>query len=325
MYMRIERVKRWQWIAISLLVGLVIGFVRNMFADEVLAGYGESMNSQAYFETAMLRRTKLPDGKDRANFDNLVIFDIKLQDPDNPTKTINTYAVAGKYYDGKPTKRKDGTMAMEWRPYFYPAPLPYKPKIPAGAPAAATAHGFVDSVETLFDKLHLKDADPPDSVLTYMRALKAANKVDFRHEWWRGRRASISLWTLGCFVGIGLIWPTVVNLVAFGRLTAPPDENAVNLRKVSSATTTTAKPAAVVTRNDMDELERMEAAMEARLKASGPHAAVASTAAAAPAPIRQLTAKELELAKTQSSEEHKEFGADKDDFYPTERHHAPKE
>lgn len=325
--MRIERVKRWQWIAISLLVGLVIGFVRSMYADEVLAGYGESMNSQAYFETAMLRHTKYPDGKDRPNFDNLVIFDIKLQDPDNPSKTINTYAVAGKYYDGKPTKQKDGTMAMEWRPYFYPAPLPYRPKIPAGPAAAAAKNSLVDTFETIFDKLHLKDADPPESVLSYMRALKAANKVEFRHEWWKGSRASISLWIMGCFVGIGLIWPTVVNLVAFGRLTAPPDENAVNLRKVSATATPapSPKPAAVVTQKDTDEWERMEAAMEAKLKASGPHTGVAPVAASAPAPIRQLTAKEIELAKTESSEEHKEFAAKADDFYPTERHHAPKE
>ena len=60
--MRVERINRWQWVIIAVVVGFLIAYVRNMFTGEAVSGYGNSMNGQQQFENAILTRERLPDG-----------------------------------------------------------------------------------------------------------------------------------------------------------------------------------------------------------------------------------------------------------------------
>src|SRR5207302_8921421 len=75
--MRVERIHRWQWVIIALVVGFLIGYVRNLFTGEDVRGYGNSMNGQQQFENAMLTRERLPDGETRPLFYKLVVVNIK--------------------------------------------------------------------------------------------------------------------------------------------------------------------------------------------------------------------------------------------------------
>src|SRR5882762_10643055 len=75
--MRVERIHRWQWLIIAVVVGFLIGYVRNMFTGEAVSGYGNSMNGQQQFENAMLTHERLPNGETRPLFYKLVVVNIK--------------------------------------------------------------------------------------------------------------------------------------------------------------------------------------------------------------------------------------------------------
>jgi hypothetical protein len=75
--MRVERIHRWQWVIIAVIVGFLIGYVRNLFTGEAVSGYGNSMNGQQQFENAMLTHERLPNGETRPLFYKLVVVNIK--------------------------------------------------------------------------------------------------------------------------------------------------------------------------------------------------------------------------------------------------------
>jgi hypothetical protein len=84
--MRVERIHRWQWVLIALVVGFVLAFVRNQFADPT-SSYPDSMNAQAQFENGLATKEHLPNGEIRPRFFNLVVFTVKdpeakLRSPD---------------------------------------------------------------------------------------------------------------------------------------------------------------------------------------------------------------------------------------------------
>src|SRR5215212_6762775 len=79
--MRVERIHRWQWILLALIIGLLIAAVRNYYTGEDVSGYGNSMNAQAQFETAIHNRERLPNGELRPLFYKLVVFNIKEPNP----------------------------------------------------------------------------------------------------------------------------------------------------------------------------------------------------------------------------------------------------
>src|SRR5580765_533246 len=152
--MRVERIHRWQWVIIALVVGFLIGYVRNLFTAEDISGYGNSMNGQQQFESAMLTHERLPNGEARPLFYKLTVLSIK--DP-NPARlsmedtlkqltpaqkkqydSINrqsdkqaylreveadlagsrrTYAIAGVYYNGRPSQNpKTNQWEKVWHP-----------------------------------------------------------------------------------------------------------------------------------------------------------------------------------------------------------------
>src|SRR5688572_21914398 len=80
--MRVECIHRWQWIIIALVVGFLIGYVRNLFTSEDVSGYGNSMNGQQQFEGAILSHERLPSGEIRPMFYKLIVLNIK-----DPTAT----------------------------------------------------------------------------------------------------------------------------------------------------------------------------------------------------------------------------------------------
>src|SRR5688572_26162141 len=96
--MRVERIHRWQWIIIALVVGFLIGYVRNLFTGEDVSGYGNSMNGQEQFEKAMLGHERLPNGELRPQFYKLIVLNIKdpLASPLGPDETRSKLTPAQK-------------------------------------------------------------------------------------------------------------------------------------------------------------------------------------------------------------------------------------
>jgi hypothetical protein len=147
----------------------------------------------------------------------------------------------------------------------------------------------------------------------FLRLLRTAGVVSYTDAWWRTYPAAT--WVGGSVLLIGVVWPTVINLLAFGRLTRPREEKGIDLSKVKNpAAPAPAGPSA----EDLEHLHELEAELEAKLAGAAPpapaeqptpprRAAVLTTAPAGPAPA-------------DVPHDDTVFGAKADDFYPTERH-----
>src|SRR5688572_16943538 len=248
--MRLERVHRWQWVIIGLILGFCVGYVRNLNSGDDVHGYGNSMNGQEQFETAILTRERVSENEARPLFYQLKVFDIK--DPTPPVLSFEeiqksltpeqkkefdkikkesdrtaflreiqikeaskrrTFAVAGAYYNRRPIQNpKTGIWEKNWRPYFFITTIPYTPKLAVTGDVPKLKPALLDRMRTLAEKIKLKDPDPPNSVLTYLDALKAQGRIDYTYQWWKAPRITLLMWMIGCAVFIGGIWPTVINL-----------------------------------------------------------------------------------------------------------------
>jgi hypothetical protein len=354
--MRVERIHRWQWVIIALVVGFLIGYVRNHFTAEDVTGYGNSMNGQPQFEAAILSQERLPNGETRPLFYKLTVFNIRDPNPqrlsqDEMLKLLTpaqkkqhdsmkkqsdqraylseverelansrrTYAVAGVYYNGRPsTNPKTKQWEKVWHPYFYIAPNPYKPtkQFAINGAVAKPKPTFGERLQALAEKVRLKNPDPPESVLAYLNALKAQGRISFSYEWWKAPRVSMAMWIAGCLVIIGGLWPTLINLLVYGTF-GRPIEQKIDLSKVRSKQS--AKASRGPTEEELAQLKALEEQLEANLAASPTHSAIGPSDQPAPAPVKQLTATELEVAAATSAQQSHEYAAKPDDFYPTEK------
>src|SRR5436853_5771341 len=331
--MRVERIHRWQWVIIALVVGFLIGEVRNFFTSEDVTGYGNSMNGQQQFESAILTHERLPSGEARPLFYKLSVLSVKdpaatlrgrqatldaltpeqkkafaaikgrsdqdayLLDLDHAwLNSRHTYAIAGVYYNGRPTQNpKTSQWEKVWHPYFFIAPSPYKPTkqfaITGTVPQAKPT--LSDRLQTLAEKLHLKTPDEPDGALAYLKALRAQGRVDFTYEWWKAPRVSMAVWIAGSLVIVGGLWPTLVNLLIYGTLGRPIEEK-VDLSKVRTAQAP--KTQRGPTDEELAQLKALGDKLEADLAASASNSPRGPSDQPVPQPVKSLTAKELEVA-----------------------------
>ena len=63
--MRIESLRRWHWVVLSLVAGGLVGTMRNQSGDGGLEGIGTSINTTTEFERALFDQVKLKDGTTR--------------------------------------------------------------------------------------------------------------------------------------------------------------------------------------------------------------------------------------------------------------------
>ena len=319
--MKIERIKRWQWMLISVVVGGLLSAVRLKYGADV---DGSSMNSQRQLEMGLMQ-----DVKGVRCFKDLVVYPnpvkkeraeaekgnkAKGKDKKAATEPDRTYyIVMGKYYSGRAERQSDGKFLAVWRPYFFVEQSPvYTPQINLAQLNKPDGPDYVKKFKAI----------PRPTVLDFLAIMKEAKGINYSYAWWAEPGKGTVVWMGASFVFSGLIWPSVVSLLAYGTLTPPVEEKGTDLSKVRSSTTATgpAKPTGP-TEEDMDELTRMERALEEKIKASDRDAGPVAPAAVAagPATIKQLTATKLETAAFNENKEQKEFGAKADDFYPTER------
>jgi hypothetical protein len=148
-------------------------------------------------------------------------------------------------------------------------------------------------------------------VLDFLDSLGKTAGVQYRYAWWGWATTPLAKWVFFSLVLLGGVWPTIINLLTFGSLTRPREEKGVSLLHVKPP-----PPKPAPTRVAVGHLAELEHELEESLAGRSPDE---NTALEATAP-KQLSAGPLESVTVPAAQDDREYGAEKDDFYPTERH-----
>jgi hypothetical protein len=204
------------------------------------------------------------------------------------------HIVYGDYFNGRPELR-DGQQRAIWRPRCYIAMLPYESW---STPPAGFAEG--------------------GNVLGYLDSLRSKG-VTYTYAWWRDPKWGMSFWIGGSFLVIGLIWPTIVNLLAFGSFFRPKEEKGIDLSTViNRPLAASAQPA--VSAEDVAAVEQMSTKLESKLEsAAEPQSPPKEEPSARGLAVTQLAGDALEAVAVDQQDQDKAFGRAPGDFYPTER------
>lgn len=292
--MRIERVKRWQWVLLAVVVGAALGWSwRGDGAD--LARYGEILNDPEAFERGLFERR---DGERR--FTNVRVHRQTLDDGAGSRGTF--HVVTGNYCDGRPDPH-DGT--YRWRPRFFVATIPYHVR-------SQTYH-LGDGSEDDAEKLRAFEDLKSPTVLDYLNLLGQTDGLRYTHAWWR--TYPMVTCVAGSVLLIGVVWPTVINLLVYGTFVRPREEEGIDLSILDRLPQPPAAPAAPAP-DLTDHLRELEAELAARLAGGGEVPPDSAALSRAPAALKTAP---LEPAPAAEQAEH-HYGARADDFYPTEAH-----
>jgi len=275
---------RWLWIIIGVLVGGLIGLVKSS-ADSQLYGINVQGYGVLLSDQQAFESGLVEDFKGTKLFSDPVVYPHWTTDAG---KQKLVYIVTGQYWDGQSQTRNGKTVA-EWTPRCVITQTPYKPRI-----------GISDAKGQVV-------AEYP-SVVQFLDALHRVYKVNYHYAWWAVY--PVLTWIVGCAIVIGGIWPTLVNLLTFGTLTRPPEVKAVSLWNILG-TKRRHVPKFEYSAPQGDDEDDL-------LTPATPSENSENTAPAA----QPLATAPLE-AVPQDPQDPRSYGADKGDFYPTERH-APK-
>ena len=285
--------KRWHWLALSILIGLCAGYAA-MPTSIDLRSYGEGLNGQKDFEQSLLREIK-----GRRRFMDLTVHRQSITNPDGGTRLA--WIVSGLYCSNAPDSR-DGN--YHWKPYFFVADDPYKP----ANPLRQLTNGQGAERIAQFQKL------PHPTILDFLDVLHGTVGVNFVHTRWR--TYALQTYLIASILLIGFVFPTLIDLIVFGRFLRPREARGITYATFTSKASN-AQPK--VTADDLNKLKELDAAMEESLKA-GATTAKPVPAVITPAPaIRQLNPMPETAAAASAKEDHRAFGAKPDDYYPTEK------
>ena len=274
--MQISDVKRWHWMAAAIVVGLACGGVRmNDDSSVSLDDYDHIFTDAAQFERAL--KTKQSG---QPQLIDITVFPYRLTRANQ--NTMRVYLVTGLYWDGSVRVNREGAGSATYIPACFIATCPYVP--------AAGAKG------TTYP-----------TVMAYLDSLKSTG-VSYRYAWWWWLATPLAIWLAGSILIIGIIWPTVINLIVFRSLVRPAETPGISLSDVKSQSPKTPPP------TKMEPLAEVMTEPELEV-------AVNSAAPPVPAPppaVAVLATSPLDAAPEVSSQTPTEFAARKDDFYPTE-------
>jgi len=181
---------------------------------------------------------------------------------------------------------------------FFVGPIPYKPRTNLAQFRKPGGPDFAGEFRALKEP----------TVIDFLNILGRAKGITYKRAWWR----ELTQWqcVAASFAVVGIIWPICLNLMYFHRPWRPRTAKATSLIGVEGESP--ARQPAMVLAGGSSESEQAvvsEAASSAAVDAS-----VVAVLGTAP----------LEQTKTEEQAQ-SEFGAEKDDYYPTEVHvpHKP--
>jgi hypothetical protein len=292
--MRLERVQRWQWMAISVVVGAALAYARRDDPEALLSRLGEGVADQQWFEQQLQRRVPLADGSTVPAFGRLTVYPLTLT---GRGQRPHVHVVAGMaLVEDRPRRPQLLPTTIptsvpagvgKLRPFFYIAPVPFQP---------------------LADRQAGKSPAEWATVRDYLNGLKP-HGVTYAYAWWADARYAAAAWVCGSFLLLGVVWPTIVNLLAYGTLGRPHEEKGVSLWRVkTSRAESSPRPTAMPAPTHPLAAAMTDLAPAEVESPTGP-------SPAGPAPALLL---EPVTAGSTAHDAHKEFGARRDDFYPTE-------
>ncbi|HEY7117983.1 MAG TPA: hypothetical protein VH475_15455 [Tepidisphaeraceae bacterium] len=307
--MGIEDFKRWHWCVIGVFVGAMAATI-SLYSGPTERVGTDSVGPQVLEEQLLQRKD--PSRRMVADVRNVRVHPASEMPLPGTAQGETDYAT----YDVLLRRHDDPVKCdIAHRRMILQLHNPKQPSI-AGNIDGLTARQYL---QKLRDKLATLDK----------AKFPLASTFSYKFSWIETPRGAYPVYTLGGFVLIGLIWPSVVGFLisaGYGRGKSSDDEfDLSKYRSSSSGKTAAERNRAAVTDADLDQLAKLEAELEAKLK-SGEVGAVtagdAKTAAPAKPTVRVLSAGPLEGPKEAAIKPHevKGFGADQGDYYPTEVH-----
>lgn len=320
--MGIENIKRWHWCIIGIVVGCIIASI------SLWAGPKEDPHAITVmfsdFESQVLRG-QMP----RRGYGVIDIRDFKVHpaiefiNPETRATEI-TDAITYKFKVlEKPVKDKPG--------HFEATPLTGRLLIVQpgaiakdGKPGSRKYVSVVGSIEGLTTRQYVEKVQEYVSKLDKAK-YPSATQIKLKTAWIEEPKWAYTAYGVGGFVVIGLIWPTVLNLLIGAGLGRAPKEPEYDLSRYKGDSKSAEKPKAVVTDEDMDKLKALEEELEESLREGAVARQPVAAVATAEPQIKKLEGGPLESAKEESKPAvNKAFGADQGDYYPTEVHGKPK-
>jgi hypothetical protein len=312
--MGIENLKRWHWCVIGVFLGAVVAGIKlwSGVAETPRDGHA----SPFIFEEQALRHYDPISRHAVVKVDKIVVHP-----PDNlPVPGERTIPTEFVTYDAWIQDPKDHTKMFQ---------VPFK--LVMQLPSAGKNKSILGEVATMAPREYL------DKVLAEIpkldkRRFDKAQPFNYRYAWIETPRVAFSVYCIGGFILIGIIWPSLVDVLRRAGYGRGDVEKEFDLSRFKGGKAEPGKKTAGVTQADMDELARIEAELEAKLRAGTTEStdvdAPAAPAKAAPAPVKVLSAGPVELAKPEAVPEpapRKGYGADQGDYYPTEVHGKKKD
>jgi hypothetical protein len=284
---------RWHWMVIALLVGAAAGYVAQPTSLDLRSEYGDVINGQKDFESAVVKEVQ---GVKR--FKDLVVHRQSVPVMTGGSRYV--WVVSGRYCSGVPD-RSDGK--LHWKLTSYVAPEPYYPKSKLAELVPSASAAAIGKWQNL---------DKP-TVLNFLQLMNETSGVQYSHAWWRSY--AMATWFMASIILLGVVVPTTIDLVVYGRFIRPREEKGTKLTP-SPAAPAIAK--AEMTAEERGRLAALEAAMEEGLKEAATSTAVTSSTAPAK-PVRKLNGQPDLAPVPTAAKDARTFGAKPDDYYPTEQ------
>jgi len=290
--MGVEDLKRWHWVVIGLVGGLLMAWVRVEMADSAEGARPEKSISAARFQHAL----ELSPAYDAATKRYVPhVFDVVVSPFANDSQH---YRVTGTYL--KP---------LDTTPGFY-QPMQF-------VFIADTPFLLVEEQQRLTP---VEDADR--TVLSYLeKEAKWHPWVKYRYAWWNEKRWVYVLWTAGSVVVVGGIVPVLVRLMIGAGLARPPRrEEEYDLSRFGNGGSRTKAAEAKLSATEMSEeeladLKHREESLSGFLQPKREGDEQVATAE-----VKPLHREAESAAAGARPEEGKDYGGE---FYPTVAHGKP--
>jgi hypothetical protein len=318
--MRIERMKRWQWMIVGAALGSVVAAVK------LWTGPAEPPNTESVaphvFENQLVLAS---DPSKRVPYQ---VGQIVLHPPQEVVvpgskvlerREVITYHV---WFPEKKHKNEKGegiAKPHSRRVIFDQGTHTRSPYL--GDISKLSAREYLNKLKNFLQKLD-------------RRNFKYAQNFEYKYAWLETPKGAYTTYVLGGIVLVGLIWPTVLRRLVgagYGREYDDADEAYLSRFK-GGRTSEEKKKQTGMTADDLAELQRLEAELEAKLKDSGlalTQVAAAAKSTESAAQVAEKAARKFTAAPAEETSRDKAaraaaaakaFGTDQGDYYPTEVH-----